>query len=220
MPLPPKLANQLKQRIFWQVRAIGQQWFTCAPDDASTYRNEIAPARTFGVYEQVPFFPPFLFTRGVWVHRMGWLCCKTREERPSHILLHTHLECEQNYFGAELSHRSKWSIYGWKKILHLKKVCMRRRNFLLTFWIRLLLNDARWVVELTPQLSASVCSGAIQSLPLNEGWTRWWRSLKDVEGAPKWSPILQMVCAHESLWTNDCSSYQVQHLYRGVMHAD
>ncbi|CAM6090747.1 unnamed protein product [Calypogeia fissa] len=38
---------------FSQVQAIRQQWFTWSPDDTSSYSKEVAPARTFGIYEQI-----------------------------------------------------------------------------------------------------------------------------------------------------------------------
>ncbi|KAL3675850.1 hypothetical protein R1sor_025798 [Riccia sorocarpa] len=38
---------------FPQVSAIGKQWFTWSADDISAYKEEVAPARTFGIYEQV-----------------------------------------------------------------------------------------------------------------------------------------------------------------------
>ncbi|KAL2608139.1 hypothetical protein R1flu_026712 [Riccia fluitans] len=38
---------------FPQVPAIGRQWFTWSTDDVSAYKREVAPARTFGIYEQV-----------------------------------------------------------------------------------------------------------------------------------------------------------------------
>ncbi|CAM6063408.1 unnamed protein product [Sphagnum tenellum] len=38
---------------FPQVPAIGTQWFTWIPEGPASYKHEVAPARTFGIYEQI-----------------------------------------------------------------------------------------------------------------------------------------------------------------------
>lgn len=39
---------------FGQVPAIGTQWFSLCLGSGSVYENEVAPARTFGIFEQIP----------------------------------------------------------------------------------------------------------------------------------------------------------------------
>jgi UDP-3-O-[3-hydroxymyristoyl] N-acetylglucosamine deacetylase len=48
---------------FPQVPAIGTQWFTWIPEGPASYKHEVAPARTFGIYEQVGFIPISCYKR-------------------------------------------------------------------------------------------------------------------------------------------------------------
>ncbi|KAG6552322.1 hypothetical protein Mapa_006175 [Marchantia paleacea] len=50
----PAASSRLTYGIdFPQVPAIGRQWFTWSADDIGAYKSEVAPARTFGIFEQI-----------------------------------------------------------------------------------------------------------------------------------------------------------------------